>query len=448
MAIARLNRLTYWYPGAGAPALDSASLSVDGGVTLVAGPSGGGKSTLLRVLNGLVPHFHGGRIAGDAHVAGMNVFETPTRVLARKVGFVFQDPELQTVYEIVEREVAFALENFAFPAREIRRRVDEALHQAGVSRLGTRRVRTLSGGERQRVALASCLAAGPEVVVLDEPTSQLDPEGAAMVLAAVEEVAGTGRSVVVSEHRIEALISAAATLVEVERGRTTQVNPAGWRATPVERAARSRPPRADMAWSLSDVTAGFGGNPVLDGVTLGGCRGEVLALSGRNGGGKTTLLRVIAGTLAPASGKVERRPGRIAYLPQNPTALLHRPTLRSEVELTLRRANSAEPAEAILQMLGLSSVAGRYPRDLSSGERQRAALAAVLPGRPDLVLLDEPTRGMDQAARGALTTLVMNLREAGSSIVIATHDEALQAAVADRVAVVDGGRVRETQAVP
>ena len=143
-------------------------------------------------------------------------------------------------------------------------------------------------------------------------------------------------------------------------------------------------------------------------------------------------------------GAVERRPGRVAYLPQNPAALLHRPTVRSEVELTLSRAeNAAESPDLILDVLGLREVAGRYPRDLSSGERQRAALAAVLPGRPSLVLLDEPTRGMDAAARGALIRLVARLRDAGSSVVLATHDVHLRQALADRVIRVCGGKVGE-----
>ena len=446
MAIARLSRLTYWYPGAATPALDAATVCVDGGVTLVAGPSGGGKSTLLRVFNGLVPHFHGGRISGDARVAGLNVLETPTRRLARIVGFVFQDPELQTVYDVVEREVAFALENLAVPARSIRDRVDEALHEAGADHLAQRRVRTLSGGERQRVAVASSLAPGPELVVLDEPTSQLDPHGSALVLALVQRIAHSGHAVVISEHRVDQLLPVATSLVNVEGGRTTLVDATRWRPVPVTRPVRGRQ-AGDEAWSLTGVTAGFARRPVLQGVTLGGCRNEVLALSGPNGGGKTTLLRVIAGSLEPMSGRVERRPGRTAYLPQNPASLLHRPTLRSEVELTLERAGESEPAAAIIAALGLTHAAERYPRDLSSGERQRAAIAAVLPGRPDLVLLDEPTRGMDEVARRALINLVMNLRNAGASVVIATHDAALQSAVADRVAVVSAGKVCEAERV-
>ena len=445
MAIAHLSHLSYWYPGALEPALKDVSLQIEEGLTVVVGPSGGGKSTLLRVLNGLVPHFHGGRIAGSAEVEGFDVIETPTRRLARTVGFVFQDPELQTVYDVVDREVAFGLENIALPPREMADRVEEALHAAGVAHLAGRSVRTLSGGERQRVALASALAMRPRLVVLDEPTSQLDPEGATMVLAAVMSLVEQGRSAVIAEHRLERLLPAAGAMVTVDAGRVLSglhKDPAISNAIPHLEVPRSTGP---LAWSLAGVTAGFGSHVVLQEVDATGHQGEVVALCGPNGGGKTTLLRLIAGALSPAAGKVERRPGRIAYLPQNPTTLLHRPTLRSEVAMTLDRAGESEAPEVILNELGLMAVAERYPRDLSCGERQRAALAAVLPGRPQLVLLDEPTRGMDNEARNALIRLVSRLRDGGSAIVLATHDAELRAALADRELRVSGGRITEVE---
>jgi energy-coupling factor transporter ATP-binding protein EcfA2 len=438
VAIARLTNLSYWYPGSEQPALHDVSLSLEQGLTLVTGPSGGGKSTLLRVLNGLVPHFHGGRIAGSAEVQGLDIITTPTRRLAQTVGFVFQDPELQTVYDTVDREVAFGLENMALPPREMAGRVDEAMNDAGVAHLAGRSVRTLSGGERQRVALASALAMRPLIVVLDEPTSQLDEAGAAMVLAAVAGLVEQGRSAVIAEHRLERLLHLRGAFVTLAGGRATTGAPEPRRG-PVPRSHPS--PAGPVAWSLDGVSAGFGKTMVLDGVDAVGHQGEVVALCGPNGGGKTTLLRLISGAISPLAGRVERRPGRIAYLPQNPTSILHRPTVRSEVALTLERAGEDETPETILDALGLASVAGRYPRDLSSGERQRSALAAVLPGRPDLVLLDEPTRGMDGDARDALVHLVEKLRDGGSAIVLATHDAELRAALADRVLKVSGGRV-------
>jgi len=423
-------------------ALEDVTLQIDEGLTVVSGPSGGGKSTLLRVLNGLVPHFHGGRIAGSINVDSQDVITTPTRRLARTVGFVFQDPELQTVYDVVDREVAFGLENVGMPAPEMADRVEEALRAAGVSHLAGRSVRTLSGGERQRVALASALAMRPRLVVLDEPTSQLDPEGAAMVLDATMRLVQQGRAAVIAEHRLERLLQAAGAMVSVEEGRATSgppTPPTPPTTQPTAPHMTSQP--GPLAWSLTKVTAGFGTHVVLDDVDAAGNQGEVVALCGPNGGGKTTLLRLIAGALSPTKGTIERRPGRIAYLPQNPTALLHLPTVRAEVRMTLDRANESEMPDVILQKLGLTEVAGRYPRDLSTGERQRAALAAVLPGHPKIVLLDEPTRGMDDTARHALVHLIANLRDDGASIVLATHDEHLRAALADRVLKVSGGKV-------
>lgn len=443
MAVAKLSHLSYTYPGAIEPALRDVCLEIDDGLTVVVGPSGGGKSTLLRVFNGLVPHFHGGRIAGSAWVVGLDVVATPTRHLARHVGFVFQDPELQTVYNVVDREVAFGLENIGLPHHAMKGRVDEALHAAGVAHLLGRTVRTLSGGERQRVALASALAMRPRLVVLDEPTSQLDPDGAAMVLAAVMGMVGQGMHAVVSEHRLDHLLQEARGLVLVAGGTVETKDPRAWRPSPAPARPARRSPLGAESWSVQRASASFDGHVVLDAIDLAGRSGEVVALWGPNGGGKTTLLRLIAGTLAPRAGSVERRPGRIAYLPQNPTALLHRPTLRDEVNLTLERAGDSEGSEVILGELGLLSVADRYPRDLSCGERQRAALATVLPGSPALVLLDEPTRGMDVAARGALVGLVARLRDRGAAIVLATHDADLRSALADRVVRVGDGKVLE-----
>ena len=443
MAIARLDRLTYSYPRTQEPALRDVTMQLEPGLTVVTGPSGGGKSTLLRVFNGLVPHFHGGRISGAASVNGRNVFSTPTRTLARSVGFVFQDPELQTVYGTVDREVAFGLENAATPRGEIASRVDEALHAVGIEHLAGRAVRTLSGGERQRLALASALSTRPSLVVLDEPTSQLDPNGAALLLSAAQQAATEGRAVVISEHRLKRLVTRAGRMLQVDGGEVVDLDPGEWREFPVLAAPRMTAP-GPTVWSLRDAAAGFEGRQVIAGVNIAGRAGEVVALSGPNGGGKTTLLRLIAGLATPTTGEAIRPAGRIAYLPQNPVALLHRPSVRDEVQFTIDRAGEqgGETPGRILALLGIANLAGRYPRDLSSGERQRAALAAVLPGAPQLVLLDEPTRGMDHASRVALVNVVAALRDRGAAVVIATHDEDLQAALADRVVdVADGAAV-------
>src|SRR5262249_2212260 len=266
MAIGSLANLTYWYPGSREPALSDVSTLLDDGLTVIAGPSGGGKSTLLRVLNGLVPHFHGGRIAGGARVLGLDVIRTPTRDLARSVGFVFQDPELQTVYSTVDREVAFGLENIGVATRMIAGRVEEALQAAGIGHLVGRTVRTLSGGERQRVALASSIAMRPQLVVLDEPTSQLDPDGAALVLAPATRLVDEGLAVIISEHRLDRLLKAAAGLVLVGGGRVERADPAIWRPPSAAGPSRRMSAPGSETWSLEGATAGFNGQPVVEDV--------------------------------------------------------------------------------------------------------------------------------------------------------------------------------------
>jgi energy-coupling factor transporter ATP-binding protein EcfA2 len=443
--IASLSGFRYWYPNAGVPSIDGVDLDVDGGITLLSGASGSGKSSLLRVFNGLVPHFHGGTVMGTATVCGHDVIATPTRVLATEVGFVFQDPELQSVYPSVERDVAFGLENIGTPAWAMRARVGEALEQTGIAHLGGRAVATLSGGERQRLALAGVLAMRPRMLVLDEPLSQLDDAGARGLAATLVDLADQGIAVVVAEHRFEHLRALPGRYLAVEGGRLCDMDLAARHRASTAVGARRTGARAaaPIAWSLDRVAAGPTRVPVLESVSVEGRSGEVVALIGPNGGGKTTLLRTMAGLLTPISGAVNRTPGRVAYLPQNPMALLHRPTVAAEVAWTVRGDAQSADATALIAELGLAHLADRDPRDLSTGERQRAAIAAVLAGGPHIALLDEPTRGMDDAARDALCSVIVRMRNAGTSIVLATHDRNLAAAVADRTLAVESGTVRE-----
>ena len=449
--IARFEGVAYWYPGVAPPALRAVDLEIGPGLTVVAGGSGGGKSTLLRLFDGLVPQFHGGRIAGAATVAGLDPFRTPIPRLAQRIGLVFQDVETQSVYGTVEREVAFGLENAAMPRAEMHDRVDEALASLSIEHLRGRRLATLSGGERQRVQLAAVLAMRPQLVALDEPTSQLDPEGSEAVLAACLRLARDGRAVVVAEHRLEMLLPNADRLLLVEGGRvgTTTLEALRWAAAT---KTRHSPGPLDASWEMIGVDAGPAGPrsaALLEGISLAGSVGEVVALVGPNGSGKTTLLRTLAGLLPALAGTVRRPAGRTAYLPQNPGALLHLPSVRAEVESTLRRATAdsapdvAAAAGAMMAAFGLTHLADRYPRDLSSGERQRVALAATLAGSSALVLLDEPTRGMDLAARRSLAAAVHALTERGSAVVLATHDTDLATELADRTIALRDGRAVE-----
>jgi energy-coupling factor transporter ATP-binding protein EcfA2 len=459
-SVASLEAFSYAYPaweGKPVAALRGVDAAFGPGLTLLAGDSGSGKSTLLRALNGLVPHFHGGRVSGTATVCGMDVLRTPTRQLARSVGFVFQEPDTGFVRGTVRREVAFGAENLALRPADIGTRVAEALERAGIAPLATRRIRTLSGGERQRVALAAALAAAPAVVVLDEPLSQLDDAGAAGILATLGSLAAEGHTVVLAEHRLRGLADVGQVLSvaggEVRRlsgPEALDVAGAGDEPDPGPPPTRTPTPTppptperesagSAVAWSLEAATLGIGGRALLTDVEAAGTAGEVVVVTGANGSGKTTLLRTLAGLLPPLSGRLERRPGRIAYLPQEPGLLLHRRSVLAEVEQTLRWTQSEGDPRAILEVFGLAGLAGRDPRDLSVGQRQRAGLATVLVGDPRLVLLDEPTRGMDAAARRSLATALGRLSAEGSSIVLATHDHHLAAALGARVLHIEGG---------
>ncbi len=452
--------LTYTYPAWSdrpLPALRHVDLELGPGLTLVDGDSGSGKSTLLRVCNGLVPHFHGGTFRGRASVCGLDVLATPTRTLARHVGFVFQEPETGFVRGIVAREVAFFPENLGLPRASIRQRVAEALDRAGVGELAVRRLSTLSGGERQRVALASALAASPSVVAMDEPMSQLDADGAAALTATLVALADAGTTVVVAEHRLGELPGARRVLIvggRVAEGPPSAAAPAPLDPhvpsppqAPLPLASRSRSPGTSSvrpaggptAWSLSGATVGAGGRPLVAGIDLAGAPGEVVIVTGPNGSGKTTLLRTIAGLTPPLDGQVQRRPGRVAYLPQEPGLLLHRHSVRAEVDQTLRWSQLTGSADDVLEVLGLADLTERDPRDLSGGQRQRAALAVVLAGRPSLALLDEPTRGMDAAARVSLASVLRRLAGEGAAVVAATHDLRLARELRGRVLRIEGG---------
>jgi energy-coupling factor transporter ATP-binding protein EcfA2 len=465
--------LRYRYPESDAPALEEVTLVLDGGLCVVAGPSGGGKSSLLRLFNGLVPHLYGGRIGGRAVVDGHDVLRTPTRRLATSVGYVVQDAERQAVHATVERDIAFGLENLGVPPALMRTRVDEVLQQLGLHDLRRRAITALSGGERQRVAVAGALVLKPRLLVLDEPFAQLDSAGARALLDLCLQLRDEGTTVVVAEHRLDELLPRADSLVTVDAGRLTgPAEPASLAASldgapqvvrlsqvmrwsppllstdslrlavtaPVSPGVRAR--GSSTAWRLKGVVAGPG--DLLADVEAEAVDGEVVAVMGSNGSGKTTLLRVIAGLLAPRSGSVWRAGGRVAYLPQNPAALLHRQSVAAEVAWTLRGERADESAlRSLMRVLGIEGIAGCDPRDLSSGQRQRAAVAAILCGSPSIALLDEPTRGMDGTARDGLAAAIRGVAQRGASVVVATHDSELAASIADRVLIIEDGEVRD-----
>lgn len=436
--LATFEDFGYHYPEQADPALSQITFDLRGGLTLLGGASGSGKTTLLRSLNGLVPHFHGGQAWGRATILGHDLRSSSTRRLARDVSMVFQEPESQFVLATVRREVAFGPENLGLPAPEIAERVEGGLQAMGLLELAERRIATLSGGQRQRVALAAALAMRPMLLVLDEPTSQLDDAGADSLRQACRDLAAQGLAVVVAEHRPWRLDGPGSQRLELDHGSLT--SPGTPRSGPAPLPTRQRPSSGAVAWELQDLAIGHS-QPVATGINLAGMQGEVLCLTGANGSGKTTLLRTIAGLLRPLSGSVQRGPGRCAYLPQEPGGLLHQATLEDEVRQTIRWLRLDCQPGPILREFELSGLAKTDPRDLSTGQRQRAALAAVLVGEPEMVFLDEPTRGADARSRAMLLRVLDRLAVAGTAVLVATSDTHFAEQIGDRVLDLNQGRV-------
>ncbi len=491
----RFEDVTITYPGALAPTLAHVDLVIpEGELVLVVGRTGSGKSTLLRAINGLVPHFTGGTLAGRVIVNGRDTATNPPRELADVVGVVPQDPMSGFVTDVVEDELAYGMECLGVAPDVMRRRVEEILDLLGLAELRQRPLRTLSGGQRQRVAIGAALGGQARILVLDEPTSALDPGAAEEVLAALQRlVHDLGVTVVLAEHRLERVVQYADLVVVVpggaeplQVGRPADImglapiappvvelgRLAGWSPLPlsVRDARRAAGPLRDLLVGRTPrlraaadgpeivrargVSVRYGDRVALNDIDLDVRRGEVVALMGRNGAGKSTLLSALVG-IGP------RRSGRIAVdgadpavlagpallravglVPQEPADLLEAPTVAEECRAADRDAGcAAGTARALLALMAPEIDDGIHPRDLSEGQRLLLALCLVLAARPPLLLLDEPTRGLDYPTKARLGRVLADLAEAGHAVVLATHDVELVAQLAHRVVILADGEI-------
>ncbi|MGP3685673.1 ABC transporter ATP-binding protein [Streptomyces sp. IBSNAI002] len=555
----RFEQVSVTYEGAAGPSLQGVDLVIpEGELTLLVGPSGVGKSTLLGAVSGLVPHFTGGRLRGRVTVAGRDTRTHKPRELADVVGTVGQDPLAHFVTDVVEDELAYGMESLGLPPAVMRRRVEETLDLLGLNELRDRPIATLSGGQQQRVAIGSVLTPHPRVLVLDEPTSALDPAAAEEVLAVLQRlVHDLGTTVLMAEHRLERVVqyadqvlllpSPGAAPVLGTPSQIMAVSPvhppvvalgrlAGWSPLPLSiRDARResaplrtrlsavetrvrpepghRPAAADGRAEPHPAPPGGtpgrgpgefeargsgGGAPgagaaglltrllrrskptapapapatgadlatahslgirrtrteVLRDIDLTVAPGETIALMGRNGAGKSTLLAALTGTLAPTTGTVtvagatphKTAPAqmvrRVGLVPQEPRDLLYADTVAAECSAA--DSDAAAPPGTCRDLVSalLPDVPDdTHPRDLSEGQRLALALALVLTGRPALLLLDEPTRGLDYAAKARLIEILRALAAEGHAIVLATHDVELAAELAHRVVILAGGEI-------
>jgi energy-coupling factor transport system ATP-binding protein len=484
-----------YYPGAGGSArraLDGIDLCIGRGeFVAITGPSGCGKTTLCRCLAGLIPHMDQGEMAGDVRVAGVNTRDCAPGELARRLAMTFQSPDDQLFSNSAEAEVAFGPENAGMAPREIGARVAWALEAAGAGHLRGRLVDELSGGEKQRLAIASSLALRPEGLLLDEPTSELDPATAFGLFETLRHLnREAGITVVVVEHRLERLYGTAGRLVVLDRGRVVAdgtfdevfggrdlsglgifVPPAvafslrqrnapgsGWRARP--RSPKGG--RGRCVLSLKDVRFAYPKSeaPALDGVSLDLYAGELAVIMGANGSGKTTLVKHTNGLLRPDGGQVlvegegiARRTiaqvsRQVGVVFQDPDHQLFSETVSGELafgpeNVCMPPGEVRSRVEGIAGQLGLAGVLACSPFTLSGGEKQRVAIASALTLDPVALVLDEPMLGLNYGLKEKLAQVLDGLKRSGRAVIVVTHDVEFAAAHADRVIVMAKGRIMD-----
>jgi energy-coupling factor transport system ATP-binding protein len=492
--VIELRQVSLRYDGVAEPVLVDVDLTVgEGELVLVAGPTGSGKSTLLGTVNGRVPHATGGHLDGEVLVAGRSTATHPPRELAHLVGVVGQDPMAGFVADVVEEELAYGMEQLGVAPQVMRRRVEETLDLLGIADLRRRPLRMLSGGQQQRVAIGAVLTMHPDVLVLDEPTSALDPTAAEEVLATLARlVDDLGTTVLVAEHRMERVAPFADRMLfvpgdgSVLDGRPQDVlrdvpiappvvelgRVAGWDPVPLSvREARRRaaplrealagavpPPRripsTEPALGAQGIIVRYGPKVAVRSLDLDLAHGGVVCLMGRNGSGKSSLLWAIQGSGPRQAGRVDvdgldphdlapaeaRR--RVGMVPQTASDLLYLETVADECAAADGDADASPgTARDLLDRLAPGIPDEVHPRDLSEGQRLALVLAVQLAAAPRVVLLDEPTRGLDYAAKAAFATIVADLAAEGRAVVVATHDVELVAVVADRVVVMAEGEI-------
>jgi len=498
-AAVAFSEVTITYAGAPEPVLSSVTLDIEEGeLVLVVGRTGSGKSTLLGAINGTVPHFTGGTLAGRVLVHGRDTRHHRPRDLADLVGVVGQDPLAGFVTDTVEEELAYGMEQLALPAPVMRKRVEETLDVLGIAELRDAPLRDLSGGQQQRVAIGAVLTTHPRVLVLDEPTSALDPTGAEEVLAAITRlVHDLAVTVVIAEHRVERVLQYADRVVHVGLdGRVSSGSPAeqmisstvappvvelgrwaGWSPLPLSvrdaRRAGGQLRQALSAQPSAPEHQARPGPPVLTGTgvtvqhghvvavrsaDIALHAGEVAALMGRNGAGKSSLLWALQGSGSLTSGRVrvlgpggERDPhalgarerrALIGLVPQNASDLLYLESVAHECDQADRESQARQgTCSALLAHLAPGVAGEQHPRDLSEGQRLALVLAVQLTADPPVLLLDEPTRGLDYRAKRALRDTLRSLCRDGRSVLLSTHDVEFVAEAADRVVVMAAGEI-------
>jgi energy-coupling factor transport system ATP-binding protein len=490
----KFSNVSLIYPNSTITVLENLNLTIaEGELVLVIGPTGSGKSSLLRLINGLVPHHTGGILAGDVSVNGISTQMTKPGGMAHLIGIVGQNPANGFVADTVEEELAFGMEVLNLPNDVMRKRVEEILDLLSLATLRNRSIATLSGGEQQRVAIGAALVTHPKVLVLDEPTSALDPIAAEEVLSILHRlVHDLGLTVVIAEHKLERVIQFADRIVYINGdgaanvGTPEEILMQSPIAPPIVHLARAlgmteigttvremrrmtteirelqsssvvepSVKRTETVITFERLTVSYDNKTALNSVTSTIFAGEIVAVMGRNGAGKSSLLKAIAGVNRPNAGTIsllgndpfemhgKRRRERIGFIPQEPSDLLYGQSVKIECEQADRDNELAEgTTHQVLQQLVPGISLSTHPRDLSEGQRLGLALSVVLSSNPAVLVLDEPTRGLDYEAKNELTRMLINFASAfGKAVLLATHDVELVAELANRVIFIADGDI-------
>ena len=482
----KFSNVSLIYPNSTTTVLENLNLEIaEGEMVLVIGPTGSGKSSLLRLINGLVPHHTGGILAGDVSVDGHSTQLVKPGGMAHLIGIVGQNPANGFVADTVEEELAFGMETLNLPNDVMRKRVEEVLDLLSLAPLRDRSIATLSGGEQQRVAIGSALVSHPKVLVLDEPTSALDPIAAEEVLSILHRlVHDLSLTVVIAEHKLERVIQFADRIVHINGAGAAQIgtpedilmhSPI---APPIVHLARALGlkeigvsvremrrmttdlrdkeyvqtdvtpiPLGKVVIEVKDLSVIYDGKAALKSLSANISSNEIVAVMGRNGAGKSSLLKSLAGISQLATGLVDvsgfnpqnlkgkERRSTIGFIPQEPSDLLYGQSVQVECDQADKdNQNTRGTTAQILQQLVPGISPTTHPRDLSEGQRLGLALSIVLSANPAVLILDEPTRGLDYQAKKELTRILIQFAQAtGKCVVLATHDVELVAELATRV---------------
>lgn len=494
------NNVSLIYPTSSKTILEDLSFTIEEGeLVLVIGPTGSGKSSLLRLINGLVPHHTGGILAGEITVAGMTTQLVKPGGFAHVVGIVGQNPANSFVTDTVEEELAFGMESLNFAPDMMRKRIEEVLDLLSLAPLRDRTLASLSGGEAQRVAIGSALVMSPKVLVLDEPTSALDPIAAEEVLSILNRlVHDLSLTVIIAEHKLERVIQFADRILEIQGdghsrlGSAQEILKTSAIAPPIVHLARAlgledvgvsvrevRRMTSELRESsiatpavhtsfeeprvrIENVTVRYGDHVAINDLTASFHAGEITAVMGRNGAGKSSLLKTIVGVSAPTRGKASvmgqtshllqgaARRKSIGYIPQEPSDLLYNQSVIEECSQA-DRDNLVEPGTTLKTLRSISRGINEnaHPRDLSEGQRLALTLAIVLSTRPEVLVMDEPTRGLDYEAKAALINSLKGIATTlNTTVIVATHDVELVAELADRIFfIADGEKVADGPAL-